>query len=329
MKNQLAAIELRVLVGEFQQLAGSRLEQVYDLAESPVAAKGKSLALQFGISEGKAFLVCLAPSAIFLSTARPATSESPGGFCSILRHHLGNSRVVSISQPGSERILELGFSSGLKLVIELFSKGNVLLVNGEGIIVGVAEHHVWKDRTVRPGFRYLPPPLTADFLAVAIEEFSGILLSSEKDSVVKALAVDVGLSGAYAEEACVLASVGKDKGPKRLSRQEMSGLFSSLQQLLSRKPQPVVLLDGKGEAVGVFPFPLASAAAAMTRSCITFSEAVGAVILKQIETASSSSATAAYDRRIRELEIAAMQQEEAIGGFVRASGEAAAPTKSI
>ncbi|MBI2140866.1 NFACT family protein [Candidatus Woesearchaeota archaeon] len=294
MRNQIAAIELRALVGELKQLEGSWLDQVYDL-EAAEAKPGKALVFQLNKSEGKRFLVCLAPSSVFFSVNKPATAEKQSGFCSTLRHHLGNARLVSISQPGSERILELVFSSRnqqrqLRLVIELFSKGNVILADEKGVILGCAEHQAWKDRTVKPGYTYSLPPATADFAAMAQEQFAKAVLSSGKDSVVKALAVDLGLSGFYAEELCLAAAIAKDKKPQQLSQQDLSSLYSALQQLLSRKQPINAALEAKAAA--------------------------------HIAETSLSSKTAPYSRQMKELEIAVERQKTAVSELGKAAQEA-------
>ncbi len=301
MKSQLASVELRMLVGELKQLEGSWLDQVYDLEAAAAKGKGKELVLQLLTSEGKRWLVCLAPSAVFFSSKKPATAESPGSFCSLLRHHLGNAKLVSISQFGSERILELVFSSRqqlrFRLIIELFSKGNVILVDEKGVILGCAESQTWKDRTVRPGFKYVLPPATADFAAMDEGQFQKTVLSSEKDSVVKALAVDFGLSGIYAEKLCSEAAVAKDKRPQQLSQQDLGSLYSALQQLLSKK-QPV-------------------------------NAALEANATAQLTAASLSSKTAAFSGQMKELEIAIGQQKAAVGNLAAAAKEATVAAEAI
>ncbi|MBI2549687.1 NFACT family protein [Candidatus Woesearchaeota archaeon] len=301
MRNQIAAIELRTLVSELKQLEGSWLDQVYELQQPAAAKPGKSIVLQLNTSEGKRFLVCLAPSSLFFSSKKPATAEKPGGFCSFLRHHLGNARLASVLQPGSERILELVFSSRqqlhFRLIIELFSKGNVILVDEKGVILGCAEHQAWRDRTVRPGFAYALPPATADFAAMNEGQFQKAVLSSEKDSVVKALAVDLGLSGTYAEQLCSAAAVDKSKKPSKLSQLELQKLYSSLQQLLSRKQPINATLEANATA--------------------------------QLTAASVSPKTAAFSMRINELEIAIGQQNSAVAEFARVAEEATKAAKLI
>ena len=312
MKNQLAALELRALVSELQPLANSRLDQVYDLAGN-ISEPGKRLVFQLSTSEAKRFFVAVAPYGVFASLSKPDT-EGPGSFCSLLRHHLENARLLSISQLGSERILECVFSSKnkqLRLIIELFSKGNAILVDGQNVIVGAAQHQVWKDRTVRPGFTYLPPPATANFAAMSEQQFSKLVLSSEKDSIVKALAVDCGLSGAYAEEVCSAASVDKLKKPSQLSQAECGKLFSSLKELLSRKLQPLAVLDN-GSIVEAFPFPTSAASEAKTRPFPSFNNAVEALFLSMLESSISASRTSKSSRQVKEMEIALEQQKATI-----------------
>ncbi len=340
MQNQLAALELRVLVGEFQQLVGSRMDQVYDLAGS-VSEKGKCLVFQLSISESthrdspgdtlnqlqsnKRFFVCVAPFAVFSSASRPETVQGPGSFCSLLRHHLENAKLLSISQLGSERILELVFSSGnsrqLRLVFELFSKGNIMLVDEKSVIIGAAESQSWKARTVRPGFTYSLPPASAGFAAMPEEQFRNSVLSSEKDSVVKALAVTLGLSGAYAEELCTAANVGKAKSPALLSPGELKGLYRSLQELLSRRPEPISILDSTGRAAEAFPFQVAAAAGMNTKSFQSFSQAVESVIVSRLESSILSSKESSSSKRIKEVEFTIEQQKAAIGEMEKAARE--------
>ncbi len=331
MRNQLASIELRVLVSELKQLENSWVSQVYEL-EAAGVKPGKALVFQLSKSEGKRCLICLVPSAVFFSPVKPTTSERPGGFCSILRQHLGNAKLVSIGQLGSERILEIVFSSGkqhVKLIVELFSKGNMILADEKGVILAAAEHQSWKDRTVRPGFTYVPPPATADFVAMNEGQLSKAILSSEKDSVVKALAVDLGLSGTYAEELCLAAGVDKAKKPSQLSQSELAAIFSSLQKLLSREPSPTAILDDSNNPVEVFPFPTAVAAAAKTKAFSSFNESVEALSLRQLESSVSSLRESPSLRRIRELEIAIEQQKATISGMEKAVNEATSAAEAI
>lgn len=324
MQNQLASIELRVLVSELKQLENSWLSQIYEL-EAARVKPGKALVFQLNKSENRKYLVCLAPSAVFFSSIKPSTTEKPGGFCSVLRHHLENAKLLSISQLGSERILECVFSSGkrqqMRLIFELFSKGNVILADENGVIIGAAEHQAWKDRTVRPGFTYLLPPASADFAAMGEAQFQQAVLSSEKDSVVKALAVDLGMSGAYAEELCSAANIDKAKSPSLLSQAELGRLYSSLQQLLAKKPQPIAVLDNNGKAVEAFPFQVAAAAGMKVKQFQSFSQAVESVMVSRLESSVLSSRESSSSRQIKEVEFTIEQQKATINDMEKAVKE--------
>jgi len=316
MRNQLTALELKVLANEFRQLVNSRLERVYDLQGS---SNGKRIVLLLNKSEvPKRFLVFLAPSAAFLSAKKPAVAEQPGSLCSYLRKHVENSRLVSVSQHNSERILELVFSSGegsMKLVVELFSKGNILLLDGSGVILAAAEQQSWKDRTVRPGFQYSYPPASVDFASISFEQFRSIILSSEKDSAVKCMATELGLSGVYSEELCARASVDKQKKPSQLSNPELQQLFSSLKSIIAEKPNPVAVLDDKGRITDVFPFQLSATANSPTKPFQSFNEAVESISLQQLQSSATAPEQAALSRKIKEMEIAIEQQKATIAGM--------------
>lgn len=333
MKNQLASIELSVLVSEFQHLVGAWMERVYDVQAGGLVRPGKALAFQLGKSERKTFLVGIVPMAVFASASKPSVEVSPGGFCSLLRHHLDNAKLVSVGQRGSERILELVFSSKgqqkLMVIIELFSKGNIVLLNEAGIILGAAESQKWADRTVRPGFKYSPPPAAPDFSAMDAMQFQAAILSSEKESVVKALAGGLGLSGAYAEELCALAGIDKSKTPKSILQPEAEALFSSLQQLLSREPQPLAILDGSDRVVEVFPFSMASSATAKTRHFPSFNLAVEALSTGLLDSSVSLSSEFSSLRRIKEVEFTIERQKAMIAGMEKVSQDAALAGEAI
>jgi predicted ribosome quality control (RQC) complex YloA/Tae2 family protein len=318
MKNQIASIELKVLVKEFCQLENCRLDRVYDLEG---ASDGKQLVFQLNKSDdyasSKKFLVVNAPSAVYVSSSKPATCEQPGVFCSFLRKRLDNARLVSISQLHSERILEFVLSSkvgNLKLIIELFSKGNIILLDMSGIIQLAAESQNWKDRTIRPGFAYSPPPASADYSSIDLAGFKGLVLSSGKDSLVKCLAIDLGLSGAYAEEVCAQASVDKNLKPSALSDSLLQQLFSSLNTLLLKKPSPVAILDEKGLILEAFPFAVFAASKASTKEFSTFNELV-LELSKQLRGRVISPMEASLSRKIREMEFALEQQNSTIKGM--------------
>src|SRR3989338_7358226 len=133
MRTELSAIDLRYLIKELQQIINAKVDQVYQ--------DGNECSFRLHMTgTGKTYLRCVLPSFIFLSQNKGEHGEKPGPFCSLLRKYLPNARIQSIVQLGSERALCILFStseSDYRLYIELFSKGNIVLADNDGKIIGV------------------------------------------------------------------------------------------------------------------------------------------------------------------------------------------------
>ena len=98
---------------------------------------------------------------------KPAPLTAPN-FCMLLRKHINNGRIISITQPGLERIVdfeiqhldELGDIKTKHLIIELMGKhSNIIFVN-EGTILDSIKHVnsiMSSVRQVLPGKEYFIP----------------------------------------------------------------------------------------------------------------------------------------------------------------------------
>jgi predicted ribosome quality control (RQC) complex YloA/Tae2 family protein len=155
----------------------------------------------------------------------------------VLRKYLSGARLRKIEQFGFERIVDFTFEKKtgvFHLVVELFSKGNMILTDEDYIIKYTLVSKKWKDRTIRGNVKY-EIPLRTNPLAVSEDEFNEIISKSEKESIVKTLALDFGLGGAYAEELC--ARAGVDKEEKEAGR-ETGALYKELLKLRKEKLSP-------------------------------------------------------------------------------------------
>ena len=105
------------------------------------------------------------PYAYFIDSNKPNPPAAPN-FCMLLRKHLQNGRIVSITQPGLERIIhikiehldEMGDLCRKTLVIEIMGKhSNIIFCNDESMIIDSIKHvsaAVSSVREVLPGKPY-------------------------------------------------------------------------------------------------------------------------------------------------------------------------------
>jgi predicted ribosome quality control (RQC) complex YloA/Tae2 family protein len=252
MKKNLTGLELKYVVEELQELVGSKVAKIFQPLK-------KEIYIQFyGSKTGKRLLRIAAPSFMYLTEYRKESPERPKGFLQSLRKWLNQARLRGIKQDGLERVVEFKFEAkdgDYNLVVELFSKGNVILCRDDYTIVSSMEAQQWRDREIKSRVKYNFPQAGVDVTKLTIEEFSGMLKDTKKDSVVKFLAIELGLGGLYAEELCALSGV--DKSSLGLKESEVKSLHKNLAGLVSKKAEPVHLIV-EGEVAHVLPFKLMS-----------------------------------------------------------------------
>jgi predicted ribosome quality control (RQC) complex YloA/Tae2 family protein len=126
-------------------------------------------------SQGRNLTLLLSCDARFarvhLTSERKPNSTTPPSFCTALRRHMDNGRILDVRQRDLDRIFELevqsntedGMPATVTLVAELMGKhSNLILINERGIVVEAAKrisHRINRFRETLPGKPYLPPPI--------------------------------------------------------------------------------------------------------------------------------------------------------------------------
>ena len=233
--SSLSALNLAVLTKELNEvLLGGKIDKIYLLP------KEQELLLQMHIpNKGRKILRCVIPNYLYVTDHKSETPEKPHGFCMYLRKKLNNARLRKITQINFERILDMEFETKetiFHLIIELFSKGNIILCDNEYKILSPFSNQNWSERTIRGGIKYEHPSLKYNFLIVTKDQVISLLKKTDKESVVKALAMEFGLGGEYAEMLCDKAKIDKNK--LKLTSKEIDSLFKEIEllQKLHLKP---------------------------------------------------------------------------------------------
>ncbi len=219
----LSSVDIHFLAKELQALKDGRINKIYQ--------KKNKFTFKIHTKQGDFFLNVAFPNYVFISQKIKYSTEKPSNLCMGLRKHLPNAKILDIHQYKSERILELEFKGGLKFIIELFNKGNLILTK-DNKIVALYSTQKLKDRTIAYNSEYIYPKERCDFIHKE-QDFVKKMLDSEKNSVL-ALATEIGLGGSYAEEVCLLAGIDKDSEAK--SNAEKA--YKALKQLLNKEPEP-------------------------------------------------------------------------------------------
>ncbi len=178
------------------------------------------------------------PLVYFTETNKPSPLTAPN-FCMLLRKHIGTGRIIKVSQPGLERIIEfeiehldeMGDLCRKRLIVELMGKhSNIIFCKEDGTILDSIKHisaQVSSVREVLPGRTWFIPQTTdkADPLTISEAEFVS-LMHAAAAPIQKALYLKLtGISPIVGTELCHLASIDGDHSANELSELELIHLY--------------------------------------------------------------------------------------------------------
>jgi len=132
----------------------------------------------------------------------------------------------------------------------------MILIDEENKILSVLHNKIYSDeRKLLPAKQFVFPPAQENTLELDEEKFKKIINNSEKDSIVKAIAIDLSLGGTYAQELTTRAKIKENTPTKELKEKELKALYEALQTLQTEESKPC--LFGK-EKKNVSPIKLQS-----------------------------------------------------------------------
>ncbi|MBU0470700.1 MAG: NFACT family protein [Nanoarchaeota archaeon] len=293
-KKGLSSLEVAAIVNELQSLVKGRISQVYHQEK-------KELLFQMHAPDEGKKLVKLVPGKYLCFTKKKEVPLKPSSFCMQLRKYLNNAFVKRIYQKDSERIVIFELERSKEkylLILELYSKGNLILTDDKLMIIGALESQLWKERTVKVKMEYVFPLSSFDWKNINLSGLQKILKKSEKKNLATALAIEVGLGGLYAEEVCKLSAVDSQKLPPDADEKDIKQIVKTVKDLLKKieKPQGCVYEEQ------ITPFPLKGEKFSFETE--TYSEAV--------DTLNPFKTISPYERKIKTLEKTIREQKEAL-----------------
>src|SRR3989338_1755435 len=299
-KKGFSSLELGALVWELQAVVGGKLSQIYQIDATEILFQVHVTAV------GKKYLKIL-PGKLLCFSEKKEVPVVPTSFCMQLRKHLDNASIRSIRQKDSERIVifELEKSQIYSLIIELYSKGNVILTDEDYNTIATLQRQVWKDRTVKNKEKYVFPPASCDWMNLPEKKIAEVIAKSEKRNIASALATDVGLGGLYAQEVCKRVGISQDVLCSTLVDKQLRAITGILGEFLNSIKMP------KGYVYDQEITPFALVDLEPLRVLETYSSAIDTInptfkpspYLKKIE---------ALARTVAEQEEAILRQEELI-----------------
>ncbi|KAF2012260.1 serologically defined colon cancer antigen 1 [Aaosphaeria arxii CBS 175.79] len=125
MKQRFSSLDVKVIANELSKtLVPLRVTNVYDLSS-------RIFLIKFHKPDHREQLIIESGFRCHLTNYARTTAAAPSGFVARLRKYLKTRRVTSISQVGTDRIIEFQFSDGLyRLYLEFYAGGNIVLTDG-------------------------------------------------------------------------------------------------------------------------------------------------------------------------------------------------------
>jgi len=312
MERGLSSFDIYVIVSELKELRGCFVEKIYQLSRDEILLRVQQK------TEGQKESLFIRNGELFCRTQRSFDApEKPSLFAMTLRKYLLNGKISDITQHEFDRIIQIkiGRKEGdYTLVCELFSKGNIILLNPEGRIIRPLITKEWASRVIRSGEIYRPPPSQTNPFHLSEQEFNELLSKSSKD-LVRTLATSVNLSGMYAEELCTRAGVDKTTKTKIIDIGTMKKLYEELQKLLSvflEKNIHPMFVKKEGIIIDILPFPFLSYTAIDYEPTASYSKGLELFIPdRKIQKPQET----AYLKNIEKLRRQQIQQQELIEVF--------------
>jgi len=313
---EMSSLELQCAVRELNgALAGARVQKFYELGDGEfrleLHTKGKGtldLAVELKRRIGATKYI------------RPAPKE-PTQFAMQMRKRLDGAAITKVEQYGMDRVAYFEMERGgekMRLLFEMFSDGNLILTDGEGMIIAAYRHEEWKDRVIRPRSKYIFPATGKvnpfDLSAAKLRD-----LMNEK-KIVACLAQRVNLGPNYVEEVLKRAEIPFDRQADKLTDKELWKLMDGFVEVfwgLSR-PEPVICYKD-GKPFDYAPFPLSRFAGAEVKKFKTMSEMLDEFY---ITTERAPQPESELEKKRKKLEFALGEQRAAVSALLERAAEA-------
>lgn len=305
---QLAGIELRYIVNDLKaRTAGYYVSNIYGISR-------EGLLFKLHHPEKPDVMLAFSTYGLWPSSVRIRQIEE-NRLLRRLRGDLLRLKLDRVEQPGTERVVRLGFRGFEReyiLIGEFFGDGNVILCNGEMKILALLHSLDVKHRSLHVGQQYEPPPgNNLDVLTVAADDLEA--------SRLRGLATDrwlgrtLGLPSRYVEAIIRDAGLDAKTDSSDLSRATLDALSESLGRIagsvVNGDHDPVIVHNG-GEAQ-VHPVQLLPPGPG-TESVPSFIEGLDKIFTGRILESGRQLQSHPTEKKIAELESQIAERERAI-----------------
>lgn len=152
-KTKMNALDVKASVAEMQSLVGLRLLNAYDI-------QSKLFLLKFGSGDHKQLVLIESGVRMHITELVREKPKMPSQFTFKLRKHIKSWRLDKITQWNGDRTIVMRFGTEITsfhLIVELYAKGNVILVDNDFVVLTLLRTHKDGDVKLQVKEKYVLP----------------------------------------------------------------------------------------------------------------------------------------------------------------------------
>lgn len=247
----MSNVDVYAICHEMRELLkGARVDKAFQPTKDTVL-------IRFHVSgRGRVDVVFQAGIRTHLTQYPLPNPKIPPNFPMLLRKYIKGATVEDIRQHNFDRIIEIQVKKEQRftLVVELFAKGNIILLNEDGNIILPLKRKLWSDRKISSKEEYkYPPQRGINPLKLEKDELKELFKNSSTD-IIRTLARS-GLGGIYAEEIIMRADIQKELPAAEISKEDLDSIYNSIQELFeplkTLKFHPQIVSNGKEDVLPI------------------------------------------------------------------------------
>ncbi|MBU4535584.1 MAG: NFACT family protein [Euryarchaeota archaeon] len=229
-------------------LVGSRVDKAYQPTKDTII-------IRFHVKgKGRVDVVFQAGVRMHTSQYPMENPKLPPNFPMMLRKYIKGGMVNQVKQHNFDRVVEIKISKEEEytLIVELFAKGNIILLNKDNNIILPLKRKLWSDRQISSKEEYkFPPDRGINPLKLEKTELREMFSKSDSD-LIRTLARN-GLGGIYAEEIIERSKLDKSITAAEISESELDTLYESIlnlfEPLINHDFKPHIVSGGKEDVL--------------------------------------------------------------------------------
>ncbi len=307
----MSNFDINAIISELsQRLGNSELKNVFELNDM--------FFFRFRTkTEGTQLLAVELGKRIHITKFKRNFPETPSGLCKAFRIHIKGKWLKRIYQYDFDRIVVMEFEAFEKvytLIIELFGKGNVILVSPENKVLVAKNYKKMRDRDIHPGREFLFPPSSGrNFLEAKIEWIREQLNERTEKDLVTLISKTLNINKQYAEEICLLAGVNKELAKDEITDEIIDKTINGVNKLREytalTKLEPTSYYE-KEELIDIVPFPMKIYEQYEAKSQESFSQALDEYFSTLESDKESNVELSAEEKRINQVREVLRKQQE-------------------